>query len=174
METTETSFPPAVSVTVPAESTETGQKRPYNQSHGTWRRLGRKDEAHILKGIMALKPLYLIAEELGVNRHTLYNYIRNNMDQSFRDKREKMLDIAEAKLMKNVMDGNQNAIEFTLDRLGKNRGYGIKEIGDRNDVPIINIGKIEIKKPEDAPAKDAVDAEIVEEKRQEENTRNEE
>lgn len=124
--------------------------------------MGRKDEAHILKGIMALKPIYLIAEELGVNRHTLYNYIRNNMDQSFRDKREKMLDIAEAKLMKNVMDGNQNAIEFTLDRLGKNRGYGIKEIGDRNDVPIINIGKIEIKKPEDAPAPEVVDAEVVE------------
>jgi len=145
---------PTICVETPANAPTIACKRSY-------RRLGRKDEAQILRGLKAFKPLYIIANELGVDRHTLYNYLRNNMDESYKNVRESMLDVAESKLLKNVVDGNQNAIEFMLDRLGKNRGYGIKEITDRNDVPIINIGKIEIANKTDANAKEVIDAEIV-------------
>lgn len=163
-------------VAIPVPSTETAITSPTIASKRSYRHLGKKDEPHILKGLKAFKPLYMIAAELKVDRHTLYTYLRDKMDISYKNVRESMLDIAESKLLKNVIDGNQNAIEFMLDRLGKNRGYGVKEVTDRNDVPIINIGKIEIKKPEDAPAPEVVDAEVVETATEQtkENTKDEE
>lgn len=133
-----------------------------------YNRLGKKDEPFILKGIRAFRPLYLIAQDLGVCRQTLYKYIRDKMDISWRDMRESMIDVAEGKLLKNIIDGNQGAIEFFLDRQAKNRGYGIKEITDRNDVPIINIGRIEIAKTDappqqpKAPENPPIEAEVVE------------
>lgn len=142
---------------------------PTIASKRSYRHLGKKDEPHILKGLKAFKPLYIIANELGVDRHTLYHYLRDNMDISYKNMRESMIDVAESKLLKNVVDGNQNAIEFLLDRLGKNRGYGIKEIADRNDVPIINIGKIEMKQDDgNSQVKEqTIEAEIIEGKKDE-------
>lgn len=111
--------------------------------------IDKKDEKTIIKGLREFKPLYVIAQELGVCRQTLYAYIRDKMDTSYKDMREAMIDVAEAKLFKNIIDGNQNAIQFFLDRQAKNRGYGEKQMLDRNDVPIINIGRIEIATPTD-------------------------
>ena len=153
------------SVGAPLICVETPANAPTIASKRSYKHLGKKDEPHILKGLKAFKPLYIIANELGVDRHTLYKYLRDNMDISYKNMRESMLDVAESKLLKNVIDGNQNAIEFMLDRLGKNRGYGIKEITDRNDVPIINIGKIEVKNQDGNPeaSKEAIDAEVIKE-----------
>lgn len=119
--------------------------------------IDKKDEKTIIKGLREFKPLYVIAQELGVCRQTLYAYIRDKMDTSYKDMREAMIDVAEAKLFKNIIDGNQNAIQFFLDRQAKNRGYGEKQMLDRNDVPVINIGRIEI-----APPTDTKKVEVIE------------
>lgn len=133
-------FTGAVSVSVPT-SVEPQQKR-------SWKRIEKKDEKIILKGMKEFRPLYLIARDIGVSRGTLYKYVREVMNLEYKDMREAMLDVAESRLLKNVLDGNQNAIEFLLDRQGKSRGYGEKQQLDRQDVPTINIGRIEIK-PQD-------------------------
>lgn len=114
----------------------------------SWKRIEKKDEKTILKGLRTFRPLYLIAQDIGVCRRTLYTYLREKMDVDYKDMRESMLDVAEAKLMQNIAEGNQNAIQFLLDRQGKNRGYGEKPQLDRMDVPTINIGTIKIEKPE--------------------------
>lgn len=119
-----------------------------SQQKRSWKRIEKRDEKLILKGMREFRPLYLIAKDLGVSRGNLYNYIREVMNLDYKDMRESMLDIAESKLMKNIIDGNQNAIEFFLDRQGKGRGYGEKQQMDRQDVPTINIGRIEIKPQE--------------------------
>jgi hypothetical protein len=132
--------PPAtVSINVP-EPTLT---KPQVQKR-SWKRIEKKDEKMILKGLREFKPLYLIAQDIGVCRATLYTYLREEMNISYKDMRESMLDIAESRLLKNILDGNQNAIQFFLDRQGKGRGYGEKQQLDRQDVPTINIGKIEV------------------------------
>ena len=132
--------PPAtVSINVP-EPTLT---KPQVQKR-SWKRIEKKDEKMILKGLREFKPLYLIAQDIGVGRATLYTYLRAEMNISYKDMRESMLDIAESRLLKNILDGNQNAIQFFLDRQGKGRGYGEKQQLDRQDVPTINIGKIEV------------------------------
>lgn len=130
-------------------------------------RIEKKDERKILDGIRKMKPIYLIAQEIGCSRQALYTYVRNKMDTTFRDMREAMVDICETKLMQNVMDGNQNAIEYFLNAQGRGRGYGAQGEKDRQDVPIIKIGKIEVNnsdfKPE-APKENeqTVEAEVVE------------
>jgi len=133
-------FTGAVSISVPT-SVEPQQKR-------SWKRIEKKDEKIILKGLREFRPLYMIARDIGVSRNTLYKYLREEMNVDYKDAREAMLDVAESRLLKNVIDGNQNAIEFLLDRQGKSRGYGEKQQLDRQDVPTINIGRIEIKPQE--------------------------
>lgn len=133
-------FTGAVSISVPT-SVEPQQKR-------SWKRIEKKDEKIILKGLREFRPLYMIARDIGVSRNTLYKYLREEMNVDYKDAREAMLDVAESRLLKNVIDGNQNAIEFLLDRQGKSRGYGEKQQLDRQDVPTINIGRIEIKPKE--------------------------
>ena len=133
-------FTGAVSISVPT-SVEPQQKR-------SWKRIEKKDEKIILKGLREFRPLYMIARDIGVSRNTLSKYLREEMNVDYKDAREAMLDVAESRLLKNVIDGNQNAIEFLLDRQGKSRGYGEKQQLDRQDVPTINIGRIEIKPKE--------------------------
>ena len=133
-------FTGAVSISDPT-SVEPQQKR-------SWKRIEKKDEKIILKGLREFRPLYMIARDIGVSRNTLYKYLREEMNVDYKDAREAMLDVAESRLLKNVIDGNQNAIEFLLDRQGKSRGYGEKQQLDRQDVPTINIGRIEIKPQE--------------------------
>ena len=133
-------FTGAVSISVPT-SVEPQQKR-------SWKRIEKKDEKIILKGLREFRPLYMIARDIGVSRNTLYKYLREEMNVDYKDAREAMLDVAESRLLKNVLDGNQNAIEFLLDRQGKSRGYGEKQQLDRQDVPTINSGRIEIKPQE--------------------------
>jgi len=133
--------PAQISVSVPA--VDPMAVAPSQQKR-SWKRIEKRDEKLILKGMREFRPLYLIAKDLGVSRGNLYTYIREVMNLDYKDMRESMLDVAEAKLMKNIVDGNQNAIQFFLDRQGKGRGYGEKQQMDRQDVPTINIGTIQI------------------------------
>lgn len=133
--------PTQISVSVPAVDPMTVAP---SQQKRSWKRIEKRDEKLILKGMREFRPLYLIAKDLGVSRGNLYTYVREVMNLDYKDMRESMLDIAEGKLMKNIIDGNQNAIEFFLDRQGKGRGYGEKQQMDRQDVPTINIGTIKI------------------------------
>lgn len=128
----------------------TKEKRP-------WHHVEKKHEKIILKGLKEFRPMYLIAQDIGVSRYTLYKYVRENMDINYKDFRESMLDIAENKLMANIIDGNQNAIQFFLDRQGKNRGYGERPQLDRQDVPTINIGTIQIQKPAEQKPAEVID-----------------
>lgn len=109
-----------------------------------WKRVEKKDERIILKGLREFRPMYLIAKDIGVSRNTLYKYVKEVMSIDYKDMRESMLDVAEAKLMQNIAEGNQNAIQFFLDRQGRNRGYGEKQQLERQDIPTINIGTIKI------------------------------
>jgi hypothetical protein len=152
--------PTEVSVSIP--TLPTPKREAFLRSNATHRSLGRKDESYILKRMKQFAPLYIIAQELGVCRQTLYSYLRDKMNLSYKDMRESMIDVAEGKLFKNIIDGNQSAIEYFLDRQAKHRGYGVKEVRDREDVPVINIGKIEIAPPTDAqPQPVTVEAETV-------------
>lgn len=130
--------------------------------HKEYGKIDRKDHKTILEGIRQFKPLYIIAQELGVCRQTLYTYLREKMDINYRDMKESMLDVAENRLFRNVVDGNQNAIEYFLDRQGRSRGYGQQQQLDRQDVPVINIGKIELAQGDAKHEPEAVEAEVVE------------
>lgn len=119
-------------------------RKKSGEAKSSYVRISKKDEPKILKGLKEFKPLYIIANEIGCCRQTLYTYLRDVMDIRYREMRESMLDVAENRLFKNVLDGNQNAIEYFLDRQGRGRGYGVQQQMDRQDVPTINIGRIEI------------------------------
>ena len=134
-------------ITISVPSIELVQTAPSQKR--SWRKIEPKDERIILKGMKEFRPLYLIARDLGVSRGNLYTYVREKMNLDYKDVKESMLDIAEAKLMQNIADGNQNAIQFFLDRQGKSRGYGEKQQMDRQDVPTINIGTIQINKTDE-------------------------
>jgi hypothetical protein len=134
-----------ITVDIPSTVEEATNSMVVSKKRKQYKHLGKKDEKYILKRMREFAPMYLIAKELDVCRHTLSSYIRDEMDMDYKDIRESMIDVAESKLFKNIIDGNQNAIEFFLDRQAKSRGYGEKQLLDRTDVPVINIGKIEIK-----------------------------
>lgn len=113
-----------------------------------YRKLTEADDEFIEKEIRAFRPMYIIAKELGCDRRTLSTYIKKNMPDVIKDMREAMLDVAEAKLLQNINSGNENAIEYFLDKQGRDRGYGEKLTVLPNAVPVINIGRIDVRKEE--------------------------
>lgn len=66
------------------------------------------------------------AEILNLSRATLFRRVQESQELQdiVTQERERNLDMAELKLMRNVERGNQKAIEYILDRLGRGRGYG--------------------------------------------------
>ena len=113
-----------------------------------YRKLTEADDEFIEKEIRAFRPLYIIAKELGCDRRTLSTYIKKNMPDVIKDMREAMVDVAEAKLLQNINSGNENSIEYFLDRQGKDRGYGNQVAIPQSAVPVINIGRIDVHKEE--------------------------
>lgn len=113
-----------------------------------YRKLTEADDEFIEKEIRAFRPMYIIAKELGCDRRTLSTYVKKNMPDVIKDMREAMLDVAEAKLLQNINSGNENAIEYFLDKQGRDRGYGEKLAILPNAVPVINIGRIDVRKEE--------------------------
>ena len=86
-----------------------------------YRKLDENDDAFIEKEVRAFRPLYVIARSLGCDRRTLSSYIKKRFPDLLSEMRESMLDIAEAKLLQNINSGNENSIEYFLDRQGKDR-----------------------------------------------------
>ena len=113
-----------------------------------YRKLDENDDAFIEKEVRAFRPLYVIAKSLGCDRRTLSSYIKKRFPDLLSEMRESMLDIAEAKLLQNINSGNENSIEYFLDRQGKDRGYGNQVSIPQSAVPVINIGRIDVHKEE--------------------------
>src|SRR5512139_2428179 len=71
-----------------------------------------------------------IAKQCGCSWHTVKRYLddpdnREEMD-AFKAEREAMLDLAEHHLMEAVKAGAPWAVRYVLSRLGKTRGYRVK------------------------------------------------
>ena len=113
-----------------------------------YRKLDENDDEFIEKEVRAFRPLYVIARSLGCDRRTLSSYIKKRFPDLISEMRESMLDIAEAKLLQNINSGNENSIEYFLDRQGKDRGYGNQVSIPQSAVPVINIGRIDVHKEE--------------------------
>lgn len=64
-------------------------------------------------------------DQVGINRNTHYNWMKDDPDyaQAIKDCLERSIDFAEASLMKNIQEGNTTATIFYLKTKGKNRGY---------------------------------------------------
>lgn len=130
------------------DETKTEVKPIVRQRLCVYRKLDENDDAFIEKEVRAFRPLYVIARSLGCDRRTLSSYIKKRFPDLISEMRESMLDIAEAKLLQNINSGNENSIEYFLDRQGKDRGYGNQVAIPHSAVPVINIGRIDVHKDE--------------------------
>ena len=130
------------------DETKTEVKPIVRQRLCVYRKLDENDDAFIEKEVRAFRPLYVIARSLGCDRRTLSSYIKKRFPDLISEMRESMLDIAEAKLLQNINSGNENSIEYFLDRQGKDRGYGNQVSIPQSAVPVINIGRIDVHKEE--------------------------
>ena len=130
------------------DETKTEVKPIVRQRLCVYRKLDENDDAFIEKEVRAFRPLYVIARSLGCDRRTLSSYIKKRFPDLISEMRESMLDIAEAKLLQNINSGNENSIEYFLDRQGKDRGYGNRVSIPQSAVPVINIGRIDVHKEE--------------------------
>lgn len=67
----------------------------------------------------------VIAKKLKVSRQTVMNYLALYPDiaEMVMAERDRVVDIAEAKLFERVSTGEMDAIKFTLTTIGKRRGY---------------------------------------------------
>ena len=130
------------------DETKTEVKPIVRQRLCVYRKLDENDDAFIEKEVRAFRPLYVIARSLGCDRRTLSSYIKKRFPDLLSEMRESMLDIAEAKLLQNINSGNENSIEYFLDRQGKDRGYGNQVAIPQSSVPVINIGRIDVHKEE--------------------------
>ena len=128
------------------DETKTEVKPIVRQRLCVYRKLDENDDAFIEKEVRAFRPLYIIARSLGCDRRTLSSYIKKRFPDLISEMRESMLDIAEAKLLQNINSGNENSIEYFLDRQGKDRGYGNQVSIPQSAVPVINIGRIDVHK----------------------------
>jgi len=70
-----------------------------------------------------------MCEVLGVNRQTLYRYLKSNptLESEMQEHLEYITDIAEFNLIENIKKGNPWAVRYWLSTRGKNRGYTTKQ-----------------------------------------------
>jgi len=71
----------------------------------------------------------IIAERLGCERMTIYNWLQKDEEiaQMIKDEREKIVDLAESKLVSKVEEGSETMIALVLKTLGRERGYVEKQ-----------------------------------------------
>jgi len=86
-----------------------------------------------LKVMKSLKATHGIkkymCEVLGVNRQTLYRYLKSNpeLESEMQEHLEYITDIAEFNLIENIKKGNPWAVRYWLSTRGKHRGYSTKQ-----------------------------------------------
>ena len=94
----------------------------------------RYTAAQVVAALMKAHGIQAVAAKiLGCDRSTVENYIHRyaTCAEAAKAGREGILDLAESKLFLNIQAGQQRAVEFTLSRIGRARGYG-----DRLDIGI--------------------------------------
>jgi len=66
-----------------------------------------------------------VAQRLGVSRNTVYKALKKypSAQEALQDEKEKLLDMAEGVLLKNVKAGKEASLFFFLKTQGKKRGY---------------------------------------------------
>ena len=69
--------------------------------------------------------LSVTANRLGCTRQKVENYVNRypTVARAVVEEREKLIDVAEAKLFEQIQEGEQWAVQFVLKTLGKRRGY---------------------------------------------------
>ena len=67
-----------------------------------------------------------VAERLGCHRQTVSKYVKRfpALKEALTEERAKLVDFAEAQLVKKLTGGDWSAIKFVLVTLGRERGYG--------------------------------------------------
>ena len=72
----------------------------------------------------------MIAQKIGCERNTVYEWLANHLElrEQLESEREKIVDLAESKLLINVNQGETSSIHFVLKTLGKSKGYVEKQI----------------------------------------------
>lgn len=77
----------------------------------------------LLKTAGLLSP---VAQMLGVTRQAIYYRIKasGKLQRIQREAKESTLDLCEMKLITNIKSGDQKAIEYYLNCIGRERGYG--------------------------------------------------
>ena len=107
-----------------------------------------QEDAVIVNGLLAQLPLYMIADKLRCSRTLLSNHIKESklLSQVVVDRNEGFLDHVEWQAKRLIDSGNPAMIMFTLERKGKDRGWGQNPVSevDMDDTRIV-IGEI----PED-------------------------
>ncbi len=75
-----------------------------------------------------------VAQRAKTTRQTVYSYMKKYpcLQTKLNEEKEKILDMAESKLMTLIGKEDRNAIQYYLDRMGKGRGYGDKKEFDHN------------------------------------------
>ena len=87
----------------------------------------RQSKERLLKAIEgSFGIVETIAKRLGIKRKSFYPYMDRYPDiaAAVAEERNKVIELAEAKLITLVNQGNEHAIEFLLSRLGRDRGWG--------------------------------------------------
>lgn len=106
--------------------------------------MARKEEYPIRKVIEALKKSGGVksqaARRLGCDRMTVHRYCERypEVNQAYKNEREELIDIGEAKMIKMVQDENHshhfNSVRFLLQTIGRERGWN-----ENYEVDISNI-----------------------------------
>jgi hypothetical protein len=86
------------------------------------------------------------AHALGCDRSTVHRYINEfpTVRAAYEETNEANLDIAEAKLMQQVRDGDPSQVRFYLRTKGRGRGYGDRQEITGPDGGPIPVARVEI------------------------------
>ena len=103
----------------------------------------RRTKVTKVKAIMAIYNargvLAKAADELGVTRRTLYNYMQRwpDLARAYEDAQERLLDLAENVLVGAMQRGSLPAAMFVLKTKGKDRGYTERqEVKDVTEIEV--------------------------------------
>lgn len=93
-----------------------------------------------IKGSKGIKSA--VVRRVGCSRGTLENAIIRwpQLEQLIEDERHSLVDFAESKLLEQIQNNDMRAILFTLETLGKDRGWSKRtEISGKDGAPLFNI-----------------------------------